>query len=184
VVSSIDADRFGALWPTGNRGLHRVRLEDLEAVRTGESSRLYPLSFGVDDGLENPGCSTLAPSRPRRCACRPARPTAWSPTRWRCCCARRSPARPARWRSAQLAERDTIGGAERKTVSVPRGGAAWRGISLRARYGFLQSVSTGNRGALVARGPPPSCATSVWSLIELDDNAARRVRGPTRNRPR
>ncbi|MBZ0114105.1 MAG: response regulator [Thermoanaerobaculia bacterium] len=54
VVSSIVADRFGAYWLAGNRGIHRVRSSDLEALVSGESDHLQVLSFGRDDGLANP----------------------------------------------------------------------------------------------------------------------------------
>ncbi|HLF57223.1 MAG TPA: HD domain-containing phosphohydrolase, partial [Thermoanaerobaculia bacterium] len=51
-VSRILPDGRGHLWLTGNRGIHRVALAELEAAVADGSARVVPLSLGVRDGLE------------------------------------------------------------------------------------------------------------------------------------
>ena len=53
-VSSIVADDFGALWMSGNRGIQRLLVSDLEAFLDGASSTVPGLLFGTQHGLDNP----------------------------------------------------------------------------------------------------------------------------------
>lgn len=53
-ISSIVADRFGALWLGGNRGIQRVLLRDLDALLDGRENRLPATLFDGADGLDNP----------------------------------------------------------------------------------------------------------------------------------
>jgi len=53
-VSSIVADDFGALWMSGNRGIQRVLLEDLEAFLAGDRASVPAILFGSAHGLDNP----------------------------------------------------------------------------------------------------------------------------------
>lgn len=54
VVSTLVADGFGGIWFAGNRGIHRLRRENLERATTNPAERLEVLSFGSEQGLENP----------------------------------------------------------------------------------------------------------------------------------
>ncbi len=54
VVSSLVEDGFGGIWFAGNRGIHRVRRENLERCLSDPGERLQVLSFGHEDGLVNP----------------------------------------------------------------------------------------------------------------------------------
>lgn len=56
VVYQILDDRLGFLWLTSNRGVARVRKEDLAAVAEGRLPRLPALAFGVADGMRSAEC--------------------------------------------------------------------------------------------------------------------------------
>src|SRR6056297_478409 len=53
-VSAIVADDFGALWMSGNRGIQRVRVGDLEAFLDGAIASVPATLFGERHGLDNP----------------------------------------------------------------------------------------------------------------------------------
>ena len=66
-VFQLAADRRGWLWMTSNRGLFRVRLDDLQALADGTRARLDSPFYGLADGLpthEFNGGSTPAAPRP------------------------------------------------------------------------------------------------------------------------
>ena len=50
-ISQLLDDENGNLWLTGNRGLSRMSLAELEAVMTGQSGRLRIRAYGRSDGL-------------------------------------------------------------------------------------------------------------------------------------
>jgi signal transduction histidine kinase/ligand-binding sensor domain-containing protein len=56
-VFQILEDRRGYLWMSSNRGIHRVRKQDLNAVADGTAASLTSLSLGKGDGLLNAECN-------------------------------------------------------------------------------------------------------------------------------
>jgi response regulator RpfG family c-di-GMP phosphodiesterase/ligand-binding sensor domain-containing protein len=57
VVSRILADDSGHLWLSGNRGISRVALADLEAVADGRRVRLEPFVLRARDGMASAECN-------------------------------------------------------------------------------------------------------------------------------
>lgn len=51
VVSSIVEDDAGFFWMSGNRGIYRVALDQLNAVADGEIPRVHSVLYGTEDGL-------------------------------------------------------------------------------------------------------------------------------------
>jgi signal transduction histidine kinase/ligand-binding sensor domain-containing protein len=52
-INCILADNDGYLWLSGLSGIYRVQLAELNAVRDGRISRVYPFALGTADGLKN-----------------------------------------------------------------------------------------------------------------------------------
>lgn len=57
VVSWIGQDDDGYFWLSGNQGIFRVARFDLLAVADGRSPRVFPMAFGVEDGLKTSECA-------------------------------------------------------------------------------------------------------------------------------
>lgn len=51
LVNHILADDQGHLWLSGNRGVYRMRLEELNAVADGQAARVTCVGFGEGDGM-------------------------------------------------------------------------------------------------------------------------------------
>lgn len=51
VVSSILEDDSGHLWMSGNRGIFRVAMDELNAFADGELDRVHSVLYGTEDGL-------------------------------------------------------------------------------------------------------------------------------------
>jgi diguanylate cyclase (GGDEF)-like protein len=54
VVSCMLVDRSGVLWTSGNHGLTRVSLAELNALADGRVNRVRASALGIDDGMPNP----------------------------------------------------------------------------------------------------------------------------------
>ena len=53
IVSSILDDGRGNFWMSGNRGIHRVAIDQLNQFADGKIRRVHGVLYGVDDGLVN-----------------------------------------------------------------------------------------------------------------------------------
>jgi signal transduction histidine kinase/ligand-binding sensor domain-containing protein len=56
-VFQILADDFGWLWMSCNRGIYRVRRQELDDFATGKSKTITSVAFGKSDGMENAECN-------------------------------------------------------------------------------------------------------------------------------
>jgi signal transduction histidine kinase/ligand-binding sensor domain-containing protein len=56
VISGIVDDGMGWFWLSSDRGIVRVRKQDLEDFADGKQARLYSVHYGKDDGLANVEC--------------------------------------------------------------------------------------------------------------------------------
>jgi signal transduction histidine kinase/ligand-binding sensor domain-containing protein len=57
VISQIVADDLGYLWLGSNRGIMRLKRDDLDALADGKVSELHPLVFGKNEGMLHEQCS-------------------------------------------------------------------------------------------------------------------------------
>jgi signal transduction histidine kinase/ligand-binding sensor domain-containing protein len=57
VISQIVADDLGHLWLGSNRGIMRLKRDDLNALAEGRITELNPLVFGRDEGMLHEQCS-------------------------------------------------------------------------------------------------------------------------------
>lgn len=76
-ISEMLADRQGNLWLTGNHGLFRVKLEELEDVTEGRSAHLRSIAYGRSEGL--PSLQPVCENSPA--ACRGSDGRLWFATR-------------------------------------------------------------------------------------------------------